>query len=138
MADDRKKSEEQPIDQSSSFTQNTEGVKKKADSDDEKVGWIDSLAQRSTGLPEYTKQPVEKSDTEKSPWRYAGLGLQFAGTTGLFVFMGYELDKRMGWTPWGLVSLGMLGLIGGLYLLIKDVMKENADGPAGPEPPAKK
>ena len=128
MAEDRRKTEEQPHDESSSPTPNKVGGDNKAGPSDEKVGWIDSLAQRSTGLPEYTKDPsARKPENESSPWRYAGLGLQFAGTTGLFVFMGYELDKRMGWTPWGLVGLGMLGLVGGLYLLIKEVIKADAD-----------
>ena len=128
MADDRTRDEKQPSDESSSSTPNAKGEEKNADSGDEKVGWINSLAQRSTGLPQYAKKPVaSQPETDNSPWRYAGLGLQFAATTGVFVLMGYELDKRMGWSPWGLVTLGMLGLIGGLYLLIKDVIKSNAD-----------
>jgi F0F1-type ATP synthase assembly protein I len=33
----------------------------------------------------------------------------------------------MGWSPWATVGFTMLGLIGGLYLLIKDAIKDNAD-----------
>ena len=122
MAENRSKSEEQPNDESSSSPADAQRGEKDAGPSDEKVGWIDNLARRSTGLPQYEKA-AGKSESEPSAWRYAGLGIQFAGTTGLFVLMGYELDKRMGWAPWGMVSLGMLGLIGGLYLLIKDVIK---------------
>jgi F0F1-type ATP synthase assembly protein I len=125
MADTRDPRHPQPIEDSSSSPQNKKGEALGQDSADQKVGWIESLAHRSTGLPgTEKKKPAAK---EKSPWRYAGLGLQFAGTAGLFVFMGYKLDERQGWSPWGTVSLGMLGVIGGLYLLIKEVIKENAE-----------
>lgn len=125
MAERRDASHPQPIEDSSSSPQNTEGEVDGPNSADKKVGWIESLAHRSTGLPgTEKKKPAAK---EKSPWRYAGVGLQFAGTAALFVFMGYKLDEWQGWSPWGTVSLGMLGVIGSLYLLIKDVIKENAE-----------
>jgi F0F1-type ATP synthase assembly protein I len=41
--------------------------------------------------------------------------------------MGYYLDSRFGWSPWGTISLTMLGVIGGLYLLIKDALRRNRD-----------
>ena len=91
---------------------------------DKKVGFIDRLAQRSTGLPEF-ESPREARPAEKSAWRYAGIGLQFAATTGLFALMGYAVDRKMGWTPWAMVALTMLGIVGGLYLLIKEALREN-------------
>jgi F0F1-type ATP synthase assembly protein I len=129
MARDDTHDREQPIEDSSSIPEDVSGKESEPGSAEKKVGWIDSLAQRSSGLPG-TSRPVVKVSDEKSPWRYAGIGLQILGTTLLFVWMGYELDKRMGWTPWGMVTLTMLSVIGSLYLLIKEVMKENADGPA--------
>jgi ATP synthase protein I len=89
-----------------------------------KVGWLDRYAQRSAGLPD--AQPPA-APREKSPWSYAGLGFQFAGTATLFALMGLYLDRRFGWSPWGTISLTMLGVIGGLYLLIKDALKRNRD-----------
>jgi ATP synthase protein I len=128
MADADKTSREQPPSTSSSPSEKPSDGEVSGDSDDQKVGWIEGLAERSTGLPG-TSRATKPNPEEKSPWRYAGLGLQFAGTSLLFVWFGYMLDNWMGWTPWGLVSLGMLGVIGGLYLLIKEVIKENADEP---------
>jgi F0F1-type ATP synthase assembly protein I len=128
MAERREDHLERTTKNSSSPSDNVIEGEKSQTSTDRNVGWIDSLAQRSTGLPGTSRATKTESD-EKSPWRYAGLGLQFAGTTLIFVLMGYQLDKKMGWSPWGLVSLGMLGVIGGLYLLIKEVIKENADEP---------
>jgi len=81
---------------------------------------------QSTGLPEDSK-PEVKTDEGSSLWSLAGLGLQFAGTAALFALMGYALDRQMGWSPWGMISLSMVGVIGGLYLLIKESLKQNPD-----------
>ena len=37
--------------------------------------------------------------------------------------MGYLLDREFGWSPWGLLVLTLIGMIGGLYLLIKEALK---------------
>ncbi len=96
----------------------------------QKSGWLDDLARRSTGLPEDetpSVTPARSSDT--SLWRLAGLGLQFALTVSIFALMGREVDRRMDWSPWGLVSFTLVAVIGNTYLLIKDVMKDSNDGP---------
>lgn len=85
-----------------------------------KRGWIEDLALRSSGVPQ-PENPSAK-DKEQSPWRFAGFGLQFAGLVILFTFMGYEIDKRMGWFPWMTVTLSMLAVIGNMYLLIKELV----------------
>ena len=94
---------------------------------EEKVCWIDGLAKRSAGLPDPSKAP--KEDSGKSPWSYAGTGIQFVATAGLFAFMGMYVDAKLNSSPWATVGLSMLGVIGGLYLLIKDAIKRNADPP---------
>lgn len=127
MADHPTDNLHQPTKSSSSPAETVVKGEKSETSADKELGFIDSLAHRSTGLPGTSR--ARPASGEKSPWHYAGLGFQFAGTTLLFVFFGYQLDKHMGWSPWGLVSLGMIGVIGSLYLLIKDALKENADGP---------
>jgi len=89
-----------------------------------KPGWIDDLAQRSAGLP--GEPPPPEKDREKSPWSHAGAGIQFALTTALFAFMGVYVDRHWGTPPWGIVGFTLLGLVGGMYLLIKDALKDNA------------
>src|SRR3954451_1208465 len=85
-------------------------------------GWIEKLAERSTGLP---GDQDAKEDPGKSPWSYAGAGLQFAATTALFALMGWYCDRHFGWTPWGIVGFSMLGFIGGLFLLIKEALNKH-------------
>jgi F0F1-type ATP synthase assembly protein I len=92
-------------------------------------GWVERLAQRSTGLPEEPSrnERMEPKGGDSSLWRMAGLGIQFAATVAIFAWMGNALDRRMGWSPWGLVSLCLIAVIGNLYLLIKESMRQ--DGP---------
>jgi hypothetical protein len=87
--------------------------------------WLNSLAKRSTGLPPEAKpSPARPSEPkEKSPWAYAGLGIQFAGTVCLFAYAGYELDRWQGWHGGGLITLSLLAVVGNMYLLIKDSIK---------------
>ena len=110
------------------MTENPKSARPEPESNEkpEKLGWTEGLAKKSTGLPGDVT-PKDKPASDPSAWKYAGLGLQFAGTVGLFVLMGYALDRQMGWTPWGLVSFTVISVIGGLYLLIKELMKANAD-----------
>lgn len=108
----------------------------------ENEGFFDKLVQRSTGLPDTADQgnqdrsKASKGSEEKTLWKFAGLGLQFAITVSLFAYLGYELDRRLGWSPWGLIGLTMVATIGNLYLLIKDAIVKDADSPK--RPPAKK
>ena len=103
------------------------------DREKENASWIDNLAQRSTGLPEgsgrsESKPPPSRNGSQptqgKSPWAMAGVGLQFAVTTAVFAFIGYFLDKRYGWSPWGVIGCSLVGFIGGFYLLIKEFLKD--------------
>jgi len=86
----------------------------------EKDSWVERLAERSAGLsaPE-SKKPAG----EKSPWSFVGLGVQFVGTTLVFAFIGVYLDKHNGWSPWGVITCTMIGLVGGFYLLVKEALR---------------
>jgi len=84
--------------------------------------WIDTLAQRSTGLPDSSGQ---KKESDRSPWSYAGLGIQTAGTIALLTYMGYWLDGKYNFSPWATVTCATLGIVGSCYLLIKEVIQSD-------------
>ena len=71
----------------------------------------------------------EKEPRKGSPaasqelWRYLGLGTQFAFTVALFVALGLWLDHRYGWSPWGVLALGTLGVAAGMYHFLKDALR---------------
>jgi len=56
-------------------------------------------------------------------WRYLGLGTVLALTVALFVALGWWLDRRYGWSPWGVLVLGTLGVAAGLYHFVKDALR---------------
>ena len=60
---------------------------------------------------------------------YAGAGLHFAATIGLFAYLGYWLDKRMGSSPW-LIILGVFAGAGlAFFSLYRRVIKPPAERP---------
>ena len=53
--------------------------------------------------------------------KHAGLGLQFAATIGVFTWLGWYLDQRLGTVPWLLIAGVMLGFLGGIISLVRKV-----------------
>jgi ATP synthase protein I len=51
--------------------------------------------------------------------RYAALGVELAAALAGFALVGYWIDRHQGTAPWGLVGGLALGLVGGLYNLIR-------------------
>jgi F0F1-type ATP synthase assembly protein I len=51
--------------------------------------------------------------------RYSGVGLELAGATAGLALLGYWIDSRYGSEPWGLLGGVVIGLVGGLYNLVK-------------------
>ena len=50
---------------------------------------------------------------------YLGVGLEFAVSLLLFIFLGRYLDKLLGTEPWLFISGSALGFIVGFYSLVK-------------------
>lgn len=62
--------------------------------------------------------PVEKKPG--SDWvRLSSLGFELLGAVGGFTLMGWLWDRYQGTSPWGVVIGAILGLIGGMYNLIR-------------------
>jgi len=71
--------------------------------------------------------PEKPSDEDPGWGKHLGVGLQILVGVVLGYFAGSWLDRKYGWSPWGVVACTMLGLAGGMYLLIKDAIRINKD-----------
>jgi chromate transport protein ChrA len=64
---------------------------------------------------------VDKKDSNRLLWQYAGLATQLLITLGLAIYIGMWLDKKIGWQGAFLVWILPLSvLIVTLFKLIKD------------------
>lgn len=52
--------------------------------------------------------------------RYSGVGLELAGATAGLALLGYWIDRRFGTAPWGFVVGVIIGIVGGLYNLVRE------------------
>lgn len=55
--------------------------------------------------------------------RYSGVGVELAGATAGLALLGYWLDGRFGTSPWGVLTGVVIGLVGGLYNLVKESLR---------------
>ena len=64
------------------------------------------------------------SDSRLPGWvRHSGVGLELAGAVAGFALIGYWIDRRYATEPWGVVIGVILGLVGGLYNLVKQSLR---------------
>ena len=78
---------------------------------------------RPPSPPDKPEQGRGATGGQQDLWKYLGSGSQLAVTVILFVGIGWWLDQRYGWSPWGTLILGMLGLAAGLYHFVKDALR---------------
>jgi F0F1-type ATP synthase assembly protein I len=57
---------------------------------------------------------------------YAGLGLQFAASIILFLFLGQWLDRKLGTAPWMLLIGVFVGAGGSFYSMYRRLMAAQA------------
>jgi F0F1-type ATP synthase assembly protein I len=65
------------------------------------------------------------SDPDSGWGKFASTGLELAAGICLGVAIGYWIDEKHNSSPWGVLIGFFLGFSGGMYLLIKDVMRSN-------------
>jgi len=64
---------------------------------------------------------VDKNDSNRLLWQYAGLATQLLVTLAVTMYIGYWLDNKIGWQRSLLVwLLPLLVLLATLYKLIRD------------------
>jgi F0F1-type ATP synthase assembly protein I len=76
-----------------------------------------------------------RDHVNRSPsWlRHAGVGLELAGAVAGFTLVGYWIDRHFGSQPWGLIVGLALGLIGGLYNLVRESLAAAKEAKAADE-----
>jgi ATP synthase protein I len=52
--------------------------------------------------------------------RYSSIGLELAGATAGLALLGYWIDRYFGTTPWGTLGGVIIGIVGGLYNLVRE------------------
>ena len=70
--------------------------------------------------------PVRSNDRNRSApgvtgAEFAGIGVQFALTILVFVFLGVWLDRRLGTSPWLLLIFVFAGAGGGFYSMYRRI-----------------
>jgi len=86
------------------------------------VGVEKSLCKKAQTPRHETEIPMPHD--QNTNWgSMAGVGLQIGVGVGLGCVVGWWLDKKYGWSPWGIVAGSMLGLASGIYLMIKETLK---------------
>jgi ATP synthase protein I len=55
--------------------------------------------------------------------RLASLGIELAASLGGFALLGYWIDRHYGTAPWGLLICALLGLVGGMYNLVRSALQ---------------
>ncbi len=64
------------------------------------------------------------ADSRFPGWvRHSGVGLELAGALAGFALVGYWIDRWYETEPWGLVIGVILGMVGGLYNLVRQSLQ---------------
>lgn len=64
---------------------------------------------------------MPRQQHKRPSWvRYSGMGVEIAAAIGGFVLLGYWIDHHWGTNPWGVVVGLVLGLVGGMYNLVRE------------------
>lgn len=62
--------------------------------------------------------------------KYSGVGFEFVGAIAGFGLVGYWLDRRYGWSPWGVLAGVGLGMVGATYNLIRETQQAEREARA--------
>lgn len=62
---------------------------------------------------------------DKNLLKYAGMATQIIATLGVAFFIGYKIDRKIGWRmPWLMLLLPLLALIGLFWNIYRDTKKK--------------
>lgn len=76
--------------------------------------------------------PVPQERKPGTEWmKLSGLGIELAAAIGGFTLAGYFWDRHFGTGPWGVLTGAILGLIGGMYNLIRQSLSATKESGSG-------
>jgi F0F1-type ATP synthase assembly protein I len=83
-------------------------------------------------MAESSKRSTRGDARAQAGWtRLAGIGFELAAAVGAFVLVGYWWDRHFGTSPKGIVVGAVLGLIGGMYNLIRQSLRATREAAGG-------
>ena len=62
--------------------------------------------------------------------RYSGVGRELAGATAGLALLGYWIDGKFGTSPWGVLAGVIIGIVGGMYNMVKESLAAVRDAKA--------
>jgi ATP synthase protein I len=84
------------------------------------------MAQKTPQFPTQNGGSADADRQARAGWKYAGIGLQFAGSILLFLYVGRWVDDRFGSEPWGLVVGVFVGAGASFYSMYRRLMADLA------------
>jgi F0F1-type ATP synthase assembly protein I len=73
-----------------------------------------------------TNDPRQKPEKGLPVGEYAGLGIQFAASIVVFLYLGQWLDRKLGTAPWLLLAGVFIGAGGSFYSMYRRLMAAQA------------
>jgi len=70
---------------------------------------------------------ADKKNGKPSWIRFSGIGIEFASAVAVFTVIGYYIDRHYDSSPTALLICIFLGLIGGMYNLIRESLNATRD-----------
>lgn len=67
-------------------------------------------------------KPDHPGEKERNWIKYSGLAMQLIASILVFTFLGQYLDGQLGTAPWLTVAFSLAGVVGGLYLSLRDFL----------------
>jgi F0F1-type ATP synthase assembly protein I len=85
-------------------------------------------------MAEPSKRSSRGDGRGRASWtRLSGIGFELVAAVGAFILVGYWWDRHFGTGPKGMIVGAVLGLVGGMYNLIRQSLRATREAAGGSE-----